>query len=234
MHSLLQRCRQVLLALLFILCVVWAFGEAAQRLLRWHGEKLLADIIALQVDHSSGADAQQVMEKWSQWATARPGCTTDDCTAQIALVQTLPSILVAEPGAHNWLPSLADHICLRSAAARAGFTVEHGVVTTKWFGEQTTLPVRDLGSSAGYTPYLSVSSAETSHFREIVGDSKLPHPNRMAQHLKGYLQISFSPDEDPAERSALMDFSFSCITQLRPCATEAEILPEAARMLQQR
>jgi hypothetical protein len=56
----------------------------------------------------------------------------------------------------------------------------------------------------------------------------------MAQHLKGYLQITFSPDEDPAEQSALMDFRFSCITQFRPCETEAEFLPEGASMLQER
>jgi len=55
----------------------------------------------------------------------------------------------------------------------------------------------------------------------------------MAQHLKGYLQVSFSPNEDPSEQSALMDFRFACLTQLRPCETEAEILPEGARMLQE-
>ena len=234
MHSLLYRCHQLLLALLFILCVAWVAGEAAQWLLRWRAEKLLSGVRTLQVNRSTWSDAQQLMQKWSQWTTPKPGCSADDCTVQISLVQTLPPILVAEPGAHNWLASLADHIGLRSVAARAGFTVEHGIVTSKWFGEQATLPVRDLGSPNGYTPYLSVSSAETSHFREIVGDSKLAHPNRMAQHLKGYLQITFSPDEDPAEQSALLDFRFSCLTQFRPCETEAEFLPEGASMLQER
>jgi hypothetical protein len=234
MHSLLQRSRQLLLAVLFILCVAWLFGEGAQWLLRSRAEKLLSDIRALQVDRSTFSDAQQLMQKWSQWATPKPGCSADDCTVQISLIQTLPPILVAEPGAHNWLPSLADHIGLRSVAARSGFIVEHGVVTSKYFGEQTTLPVRDLDSPDGFTHYLSVSSAETSHFREIVADSKLTHPNRMAQHLKNYLQITFSPDEDPSEQSALMDFRFSCFTQFRPCETEAEILPAGATMLQER
>jgi hypothetical protein len=235
MHSLVQRSRQLLLAILFILCVAWVFGEGAQWLLRWRAEKLLADIRTLQVNRGTWSDAQQLMQKWAQWTTAKPGCTADTCTVQISLVQTLPPILVAspDPGAHNWLPRLADHIGLRSAAARAGFTVEHDIVTSKFFGEQTTPPVRDLGAFEGYIPYLSVSSAETSHFREIVGDTRLPHPNRMAQYLKDYLQISFSPEEDPAEQSALMDFRFPCLTQLRPCETEAEILPEGALMLQQ-
>ncbi len=233
MHSLLYRCRQLLLALLFILCVAWVAGEAAQWLLRWRAEKLLAGVRTLQVNRSTWSDAQQLMQKWSRWTTPKPGCSADDCTVQISLVQTLPPILVSDPGAHNWLPSLADHIGLRSIAARAGFIVEHGVVTTKYFGEQTTLPVRDLGSSEGYTPYLSVSSAETSHFREIAGDSKLPHPNRMAQHLKGYLQVSFSPDESPAVQSALMDFDLSCITRFQPCNSEADLLPQGMGMWQE-
>jgi hypothetical protein len=234
MRSFLQRCRQLLFAVLFVLAVAWVFGFGAQWLLRWRAEKLLADIRALQVNRGTWSDAQQLTQKWSQWATPKAGCTSDNCTVQISLIQALPPILVAEPGARNRLPRLADHIGLRSAAARAGFTVEHGVVTTKYFGEQTTLPARDVGSSEGYTPYLSVSSAETVHFREIAGDSKLAHPNRMAQHLKSYLQVSFSPDEDPAEQSALMDFRFSCLTRLRPCETEGDILPEGARMIQQR
>jgi hypothetical protein len=234
MHSLLQRSRQLLLALLFILCIAWVFGEGAQWLLRWRAEKLLADIRALQINRSTSSDAQQLMHNWAQWATPKPGCNPDDCTVQISLIQTLPPILVASSGTHNWLPRLTDSIGLRSVAARAGLTVEHGVVTSKYFGEQTTLPVRDLASTDGFIPYLSVSSAETSHFREIVGDSKLAHPNRMAQHLKGYLQVSFSPDEDPSEQSALMNFQFSCITRFRPCESEAEILPEGARMLQER
>jgi hypothetical protein len=234
MHSLLQRSRQLLLGLIFILCVAWLFGEGAQWLLRWRAEKLLSDVRALQVNRGTWSDAQQLMQTWSQWTTPKPGCSADDCTVQIAFVQTLPPILVAQLGARNWLPSLADHIGLRSVAARAGFTIEHGLVTSKYFGEQATLPVRDLDSPDGFTHYLSVSSAETSHFREIVADSKLTHPNRMAQHLKSYLQITFSPDEDPAEQSALMDFRFSCLTQFRPCETEAEILPAGATMLQER
>jgi hypothetical protein len=235
MHSLLRRFRQLPLILLVILGVAWISGEAAQRLLRWRAEKLLADIRTLQVNHSTWADAQQVAEKWAQWGTPKPGCTADACTVQIDLVQTLPAFLVGSPdaGARNFLPRIVDRAGLRSAAARAGFTVEHGIVTARWFGEQTTLPVRDWGSPDGYVPYLSASSAATTHFHEIAGDSRLPHPNRMVQHKSTYIQISYSPDEDPAEQSALMDFRFSCLTQFRPCRSVGDILPEGLRMLQE-
>jgi hypothetical protein len=235
MHSLLQRFRQILLILFAILGVAWISGEAAQWLLRWRAEKLLADIRTLQVNHSTWPDAQQTTEKWAQWGAPKPGCTADACTVQIDLVQTLQPFLVGSPqvGARNWLPRIVDHTGLRSVAARAGFTVEHGIVTSRWFGEQVTLPVRDWGPPDGYIPYLSASSAATSHFREIVGDSPLLHPNRTLQHTQGYIQVSYSPAEDPAEQSALMDFRFSCLTQLRPCHSVGDILPEGLRMLQQ-
>jgi hypothetical protein len=235
MHSFLGRFRQLLLLILGILAVAWISGEAAQWLLRWRAQRLLADIRTLQVNHSTWPVAQQLAQKWAHWTTFNPGCTADACTVQIDLVQTLQPFLVGSPqaGARNSLARVVDHTGLRSVAARAGFTVEHGLVTSRWFGEQVTLPVRDWGPPDGYIPYLSASAAATSHFREIVGDSHLLHPNRMAQHTQGYIQVSYSPAEDPAEQSALMDFRFSCLTRLRPCESVGDILPEGLRMVQQ-
>jgi hypothetical protein len=233
MHSLVQRLRQLLLALLLILCAAWISGEAFQWLLRWRAVRLLADIQTLQVNRSTWPDAQRIAEKWAQWGNPKPGCSAEACTVQFNLIQTLPPFLVGSPdaGARNVLPRIVDHAGLRSAAARAGFTVEHGIVTARWFGEQVTLPVREWGSPNGYIPYLSASSEQTSHFREIAGDSRLLHPNRMIQHKESYVQLTYSPSEDPAEQSALMGFRFSCLTQLRPCESVGDLLPEGQRML---
>jgi hypothetical protein len=235
MNLLLRRCRQLLLAVLLVLFATWAWGEAAQWLFRWHAQHLLADIRSLDVDRSTWSDARPVMHKWIQDSTPKGACTQDACNFEIDLVQTLPPILVGNPtaGAHNWLPRLVDHLGLRNAAARAGLTIEHGVVTTKWFGEQVTPPLRDWHASVNYIPYLSASSEETSHFHQIAGGQKLLHPNRMVQHKGSYVAVTFAPDEDPAERATLMDFRFTCITRLNPCETQADILPEALQMLQE-
>jgi len=144
-------------------------------------------------------------------------------------------MLVGHPdeNANNSLPRLMDHIGLRSAAARAGFTVEYGVVTSKWFGEQVTLPIRDWTQPSDYVPYLSVSSGETAKFRGRLGGAGTGHPHRAIQTSGLDMAITFSPEEDSSEQMALLDFQFSCITQFRPCERQAEILPEATRLLQE-
>jgi hypothetical protein len=236
MHSLLQRTRTLLVACFVLVCIGWFVGEASQALLRWHAQRLLADIRTLNAGHSTWADAQPILKKWSDWSTTKPACTAEACTVQIDLVQTLPSVITGTPGeaARNWLPRLIDRTGLRSVAARAGIVVEHGIVTSRWFGEQVTPPVRDWSAIDNYVPYLSVSSAESSHFREMTEGQALLHANRFVQHKDFYTAVTFSPEENSAEQSALMDFRFNCITRFQPCESQADILPEALRMLQER
>jgi hypothetical protein len=235
MSSTHPRTRQILLTVLFVLGVSWISGEAAQLLLRWRANKLLADIRTLHAGHSTWSDVQHIMQQWNRWSATNGACSEQSCTYQVDLIQTLPPSLIGNPNgsAKNWLARLTDHIGLRSSAVRAGFTVERGIVTTRWFGEQVTPPVRDWRVPADYVPYLSASSAEISQFHEHNAGQKLLHPNRLAQNKASYIAITFSPHEDPAEQSALMDFSFSCITRLSPCENEGEILPEALRMWQE-
>lgn len=204
-------------------------GEAAQLLLRWRGQKLLAEIRTLHAGRSTWADVQPIMREWDSWSAPKGACSEEACTYQIDVIQTLPPFLLGDPngGAKNWIPRIVDHTGLRSAAVRAGFEIQRGVVATRWFGVQVTPPVRDWGVPDGYVPYLSVSSAESSQFHEHNVGQKLLHPNRLAQNKAAYIAVTFAPEEEPAEQSALMNFSFSCITRLTPCESEGQILPEA-------
>jgi hypothetical protein len=235
MNSLVRRLRKLVLILLILFCSGWVSGEIEQHVLRSHAEHLLADIRALNVDRSTWADVQPVMTRWSSSSVPKGSCTPLACTYEIDLVQTLPIEFVGspDPGAKNLLARLMDHIGLRSTAARAGFTIDHGVVITKWFGEQVTLPVRDWIATDGYIPYLSVASTETTQFSDRVKGHPLLYPNRLAIHVKTYLDIAFSPAEDASERTLLMDFNFSCITRFQPCESEGAILPEGQRLWQQ-
>jgi len=232
MNLALQRSRQILFVLIFLVSVVWLWAEMAQHILRQRAEHLLVDLRAIHAGQSTWEGIQPFLRTWSQWTTAKSACTPDACTIQIDLVQALPAPLVGSPapGAHNWLPRLAGYAGLRNSAVRAGLTVERGIVTTRWFGEQVTLPVRDWNPADNFIPYLSVSSSETTHFHQIAGDERLPHPNRMVQHKASYLALTNAPEEDPGEKAALMDFHLACITRLRPCESPAQILPEAQRL----
>jgi len=235
MNSVFQRSRKLVLTLLLLVFVAWVFGEGAQQLLSWHGQHLLADIRSLDVNHTTWSDAAPIMQRWSRWGSAKAGCSEAACEYRITLVQALPPFLIGSPDAtaKNWLPRLMDHIGLRTTAVRAGLTVEHGIVTSKWFGEQVTLPVRNWNATDDYIPYLSVASTESTHFHEHTAGNRLLHPNRMTQQVKTYLDNSFSPEENPAEQSALMDFRFNCITQLHPCESEGDILPAGLNLIQE-
>jgi hypothetical protein len=227
--------RKLLLTFLILCCCGWLAAETAQHLLRSRAQRLLADIRTLNVNRSTWSDVQPIMSKWSSFSVPKGSCTAQACTCQIDLVETLPIEFVGstDPAAKNWIPRLMDHIGLRSTAARAGFTIDHGTVTTRWFGEQVTLPVRNWIAPDGYIPYLSVASTETTQFADRAKGHPLLYPNRLAVRVKTYIDIAFSPAEDPAEQDALMRFNLACITRFRPCESEGEILPEAQRLWQQ-
>jgi hypothetical protein len=235
MNFLLQRLRRLVIVVLIVSCTGWITAEILQHLLRSRAERLLSDIRALSVNRSTWSDVQPIMSRWNRFNIAKVPCTSDACAYEIDLVQTLPIEFVGspDPGVKNWLPRLMDHIGLRSTAARAGFTIDHGIVTAKWFGEQVTLPVRDWTTPDGYIPYLSVASTETTQFTDRAKGHTLAFPNRLALHVKTYIDIAFSPAEDASERAALMNFNLACITRFQPCESEGEILPEGQRLWQQ-
>jgi hypothetical protein len=226
---------QLLLAILLLFFAAWGTVEAQQWLLRWRAERLLDDVRALTVDRSQWADVQPMMRRWAKWGGPSGACTPDFCNYRINIVQTLPPFLAGTPdsSARSWLPKIAQDLGLRSTAAHAGFTFERGAVSTKWFGEQVTLPVQDWSLASNYIPYLSVLSGESYKFRAPGKDTPESHPNRTVLHTNSYMVVSFTPQEDPVERAALMDFQFSCITQLTPCASERDILYEAWRISQE-
>jgi hypothetical protein len=235
MNAMLRSCRQSFLYLLALLAFAWVSGEGFQWLLRWRAERLLSDVRSLTVNRSGWTDAQQMMKKWGQWSVPTASCTAESCTYQINLIQSLLPVLGGTPekGAINWLPKMVGHLGLRSAAARAGFTVQRGVVTEKWFGEQVTVPVQDWDLSVGFVPYLSVSSHASAKFHDHLRDPDQVFANRLVRIYPHGMNASFAPDEDPSEQSLLLDYRFDCITQIRPCRDVAEILPEGWRTFQE-
>lgn len=230
-----SRLRQFLLVFLLLIAAVWASSYYEQWALRLRAQHLLADIRALNLNQSKSQDAQALMKKWGDYASTPGSCTPDFCNYRITMVQSLPQIMIGypDPGVHNWLPRIISHLGLRSAAARAGFSVQKGVVTAKWFAEQVSLPVRAWGQPNGtYIPDLAVSSGEYPGFPNIDTGLAL-HPYRRARDWKGDygITIYFLSQEDPAEQARLMDFQLTCITQFHPCNDQGDILPEARRML---
>jgi hypothetical protein len=232
-------CRRLLLAVLFVLSLAWIETQGAQWLLRWRAQHLLADVRSLDVNHSRSPDAQRLIAKWGRWGAPVGDCNAEACIYRIAIVQVLPHALngYPDPGVKNWLPRIVNRLGLRSSAVRAGFSVQHGIVSSKWFAAQVALPVSAWNFPPGQPrviPNLAVSSGEFSSFPEAATGPVL-HPYRRVRDWHGRYGVTaqFLPQEDAAEKTALMDFSLSCITQLSPCLDEGQILPAVARDLQQ-
>jgi hypothetical protein len=239
MNKVAVWCRRLLFAVLFVFVIAWVETQGAQWILRTRGQHLLADVRSLDVNHSRWPDAQQLIAKWGQRGAPVGDCNPEACIYRIAIVQVLPQSLTGypDPGVKNWLPRIVNHLGLRSSAVRAGFSVQHGIVSSKWFAEQVALPVSAWNFPPGQprvVPNLAVSSGEFSSFPEVATGLVL-HPYRHVRDWQGRYGVTaqFLPQEDPAEQAALMDFSLSCITQFSPCLNEGQILPAAWRDLQE-
>jgi len=229
--------RRILLTILFVLTVAWATEEGSQWLVRWRAHRLLADIHSVNVNRGNWADAQRFMKKWDSLGEAAASCTPERCNYRVTLVQVLPRPVVGYPdkGVHNWLPRIADHLGLRSVAVRAGINVNKGVITSKWFAEQVSLPVRAWGIPGGaYVPDLAISIGEYLRYPDFATKPSTD-PYLRVQDFQGPYGITvyFMPQEDASERSALMDFRLSCITRLSPCLSVGDILPEGWKKAQQ-
>lgn len=225
--------RQLFFAVLILVFAAWTSGEWTQWMLRWRAEKLLTEVRALDVNHAQWTDAQNIMQRWNKWGAPVEGCTAEKCNYRVSLIQSLPPMLIgySDEGMKNWIPRIVYHLGLRNVAVRGGFTVENGIVTAKWFGEQVTPPVGDWGLHTDYIPYLSVLSSESSKFKDKTEHS-LQQPSRAAEFSNMSTAVSFTPDEEPGVKAALMDFQLSCLTQLKPCRSEYDILPEGLRLTQ--
>jgi hypothetical protein len=229
---------RVLASIVALLCLVWAWLEAGQWVLRWRGERLLKDIATVNVGVSKYNDAEAIIRKWGKVGSVEESCNGDICGAWVRITHRLPIGLSGDPehDSRVYLLRIIDHLGLRSEAVGAGFRAQHGIVTARGFGEDTGLPVRNWYVRGGaYVPDLLVSSEETSRFTEFQTPYLKPNrPNRIAKYMKGPygLTVTYTPQENAAEQAALMNFHFSCLTQFIPCEIEGQILPEGWRTFQ--
>jgi hypothetical protein len=221
-----------------LLCLAWVWFAAGQWILRWRGERLLKEIVAIQPGVTRYEDAKAILRKWGKADSVEESCSGDACGMSLVTIHRLPINLSGDPeqDSKTYLLRLIDHLGLRNEGVGAVIRSEHGLVTAMDFDEDISLPVRDWYVRGGaYVPELLVGSGETSHFTEFQTPYLKPgRPNRIAKFMKGPfgLEIFYTPQETPAERAALMDFRFSCLTQFIPCESEGQILPEGWRTLQ--
>jgi len=231
--------RRCFLGLLFLIVVAWAVAEGSQWLLRYQGERLLADVRAIQIGRSSESDAKAALRKWGRWGRTSSGCDGYKCYSFVVIGNVYDLALRGdfEGDRRHLLAKALDGLGLRPESVGANITTVRGIVTSKAFADDVGLPMRDwfLRGSA-YVPDLSIWSGESSELssrdKRYAGTT---HPFRAAHFAKGPygLRVTFAPEEDGAEQAALMNFQFECMTRFTPCRSEGDILPEGWRLMQE-
>jgi hypothetical protein len=234
----MKAARSCLAFLVLLAAGAWLVAYAGQWILRWRAKNLLADIDSIQINHSTGTEADILVAKWRKKYEVSVYRTDEDCDYVARYLHILPPMLRGYPdeGVKNYLPRLIDHIGLRSEAVIGSVRVKNGVVIEKGFGEDVALPVRVWFYRGGaFVPELAVWSGESAQFNGYEGRLTAPDAHRIARNQKGPygVIVTFLPAEEAAERAALMDFRMSCLTRLSPCLNESEILPEGANVLEQ-
>lgn len=226
-----------MVALLLLVGAGWITAKSSQYLFRNRAEKLLADFQTIQVGRSSATDAQSFVRKWAPYGSIISNCDGNTCRTSFSTIQMLPAFFCGQlnDGIRNIPAIIADFLGFRNESVGFEFTTENGVVTRTGFGLDVALPVVEWHWwNHSYIPDLAVWSSEASKFREFERPNA-SHPFRTARNVKGVygMQITFTPQETAAEQAELMHFRFSCLTQLLPCQSLGDILPEGWRMLQE-
>jgi len=229
-----SRTRRILAALLLLIGAAWIFAKSSQYIFRNRAERLFADFQTIQVNRSAAADAQLVIRKWTRYGSVISNCDGNTCRTSFSMIQMLPAFFCGQPdgGFRNIPAIMADFLGFRNEGAGFEVSTENGIV--KGFGLDVALPVVEwYWWNNSYIPDLAVWSSEAAKFREFE-QPNASHPFRIARNIRGVygMGITFTPEETAAEQAELMRFRFSCLTQLLPCQSLGDILPEGWRLLQ--
>ncbi len=233
---------------LFLILLAFAAVQIQQRMLRWHSERLLADMHQLRLYKSTWGDAQRLMQRWGAWGHYDGSCTAASCKYEIEMASSfafIPSV-----PRHVWLDWLFIHdrfslyswLGGRGSAFTASFTVHDGAI----WRQSSALGVQvsrrqikrdndfDLTLSLGARSYQRLQSTLEAPFPFMGGaDQLVGHPYYKVWRPDGCKincqigTVYFSTHTPPAEIERLTSYDFSCMTRYNPCARLEDLLPAA-------
>jgi hypothetical protein len=231
--------------------------QTQQRMLRWHAERLLADMHQIRLYQSTWADAQRLMHRWGAWGHYDGGCTAASCKYDIEM----DNIARYNPRVprHAWLDWLLQHDRFnlyqwfggRGSAVRASFTVHDGTIWREGTAMGVSVPRRRMNKefavyrvlvfddfdkelSIGAGSYQRLHRTLENPFLYMGGAEGLAgHPYYKVggpDGCKPNCQIRivyYSTHTPPAEIERLTSYDFSCFTRFNPCKEFEDLLPAA-------
>jgi hypothetical protein len=196
-----------------------------QYVLRWRAERLMSDFRSLELRKSAYADARRLEDRWFD-NTKESVCRSSWCDLSMSVnsagyqymqfFQRHPSVLAAYHALGG-----------RRACAYSFIQVRDNVLWGKEIGLSIeTLETEPDGRHVQYQ--LEGSIGTDDHFSWV----SARHPEYQIGGPTGCLGcrtgwVKFTPFADPKDISRLTDLNFACITRLRHCTKQADILPTA-------
>jgi hypothetical protein len=146
---------------LSLVLIAFLAVQTQQRILRWHAERLLADMHQIRLYQSTWADAQQLMHRWGTWGHYDGSCTAASCKYEIEM----DSIDRYNPRIprHAWVDWLLSHDRLnlyqwfggRASGVRASFTVHDGTMWRQSTAMGVSVPRRRMRRVTGVDTILN-------------------------------------------------------------------------------
>ena len=241
---------------LFLILLTFLAVQLQQRTLRWHAERLSAEMHQIRLYQSTWADAQRLMHRWGAWGHYEGSCTAASCTYEI----WIGSIDVYNPRVPQraWLLWLLNHDRLnlyewfggRGSVFTASFTVHNGTIWRESTGIGVSVPRRKMKRVTtvdsvlvfdDFDLRLSMSAASYQRLHRTMTDWSFMGPeDELAQHpyykvgRPGGCMINcqigdvyYSTHTPPAEIERLTSYDFSCFTRFHPCTQLEDLLPAA-------
>jgi hypothetical protein len=227
--------------------------QIQQRTLRWHAERLSADMHQIRLYQSTWADAQRLMYRWGAWGHYDGSCMAASCKYEIEM----DSIANSNPHIprHAWLDWLLRHDRFnlyqwfggRGSAVLASFTVHDGTIWRESTAIGVSVPRRRIRTWDNNDFDWSLSVVAKSYQRlhrtpenwtPFIGDSEeelAQHPYYKVGRPGGCMilcQIAvayYSTHAPPAEIERLTSYNFSCLTRFNPCSQIVDLLPAAEK-----
>jgi hypothetical protein len=196
-----------------------------QYVLRWRGERLQADIRALELRKSTYADARRLEDRWFD-NTKENVCRPSWCDLTIFVNNTGCQYLqffLKHPRAFAVYHALGG----RAAGAYSFIQVRDNVLWGKGIGLSIeTLSTEPDGRHVQYQ--LGGSIGTDDHFTWVSArhpDYQIGSPSACTSCVEGW--VKFTPFADPQDVLRLTDLNFTCITRWTHCTEQADILPTA-------
>ena len=216
--------------------LLWALIDIDQRIFRQRSERLLHDIVTLELRRTTLHGLEPLLNTWHDGVTRSPVCIDAYCDIRITVerpfTDALQALLVASVPRglriFEWLGG-------RPATAEARIYVRNGFA----WGREYALNVYvypSEGKSQWQDGYFVSGRVQTLpwayhnvfdyQYVKGAGEYQIGLPEDCTQCKA--LWVDFTPYASDEDVRRLSRFNFDCLTHGTPCTTPAEVLPEAA------